>query len=157
MELTDKVLINNLCSWPLHFKRLNGMGDIRVPASAKNFALLDVSEVQMQIQMGNNMFIGNGGQQGDHARLYIVDDEQRKKLLGLDTSPSEDVTVVNAESVAALLAVRTKKEFNERLNTLVKTDAEKKMVVKLAKEAGGDDVAAWKMEAISSLADTAVL
>ena len=27
MELTDKVLINNLCSWPLHFKRLNGMGD----------------------------------------------------------------------------------------------------------------------------------
>lgn len=25
MELTDKVLINNLCSWPLHFKRLNGM------------------------------------------------------------------------------------------------------------------------------------
>lgn len=158
MELTDKVLINNLCNWPLHFKRLNGMGDIRVPANAKNFALLDVSEVQMQIQMGNNLFIGNGGeQQGDHARLYIVNDEQRRALLGLDTSPNEDVTVVNAESVTALLAIRTKKEFKERLEALVKTDAEKKMVVKLAKDAGGDEVAAWKMEAISALAETAAL
>ena len=158
MELTDKVLINNLCSWPLHFKRLNGMGDIRVPANAKNFALLDVSEVQMQIQIGNNLFIGSGeGQQGDHARLFIVDDEQRKALLGLDATPNEDVTVVNAESVAALLSIRTKKEFKEHLEALKKTDAEKKMIVKLAKDAGGDDVAAWKMEAISALAETATL
>lgn len=32
-----------------------------------------------------------------------------------------------------------------------------KMIVKLAKDAGGDDVAAWKMEAISALAETATL
>ena len=31
MELTDKVLIDNLCSWPLYFRRLNGVGDIRIP------------------------------------------------------------------------------------------------------------------------------
>ncbi|MCM1220762.1 MAG: hypothetical protein NC548_40355 [Lachnospiraceae bacterium] len=157
MELTDKVLIDNLCSWPLHFKRLNGIGDVRVPANAKNFALLDVSEVQMQIQIGNNLFVGRGDSQGDHARLYIVDDEQRKALLGLDDTPNEDVTVVNAESVAALLAIRTKKDFKEHLEALVKTDAEKKMIVKLAKDAGGDDVAAWKMEAISALAETVAL
>ena len=49
MELTDKVLINNLCDWALYFRRLNGVGDIRVPARVKNFAMLDVAEVQMQI------------------------------------------------------------------------------------------------------------
>ncbi len=158
MELTDKVLINNLCNWPLHFKRLNGMGDIRVPANAKNFAMLDVAEVQMQIQMGNHMFIGsNNTRQGDHARLFIVKDEQRKALLNLENSPTEDVTVVNAQSVAALLSIKSKNAFKERLEALVKTDAEKKMVMKLAKEAGGDDVAAWKMEAISAMADTAAL
>ena len=50
MELTDKVAINNLCGWALYFKRENGVGDIRIPANAKNFSQLDVAEVQMQIQ-----------------------------------------------------------------------------------------------------------
>ena len=50
MELTDKVLIDNLCSWPLYFRRLNGVGDIRIPAKVTGFAMLDVAEVQMQIQ-----------------------------------------------------------------------------------------------------------
>lgn len=52
MELTDKVAINNLCGWALYFKRENGVGDIRIPANAKNFSQLDVAEVQMQIQRG---------------------------------------------------------------------------------------------------------
>ena len=52
MELTDKVAINNLCSWALYFKRENGVGDIRIPANAKDFSQLDVAEVQMQIQRG---------------------------------------------------------------------------------------------------------
>ena len=38
MELTDKVAINNLCGWALYFKRENGVGDIRIPANAKNFS-----------------------------------------------------------------------------------------------------------------------
>lgn len=159
MQLTDKVLINNLCSWNIYFKRLNGVGDIRIPGGAKNFAALDVAEVQMQIQMGNNLFIGDGLERnGDHARLYIVDDEQRKELLGLTVGDSnEDVTVLNEDTVTELLSIRSKEKFNERLQALVKTDAEKKMIVDIANKVGGEDVAAWKMKAINELAETAAL
>ena len=155
MELTDKVLINNLCGWPLYFKRENGIGDIRIPANAKNFALLDVAEVQLQIQRGNPLFVGDSSSnRGDHARLQIVDDKQRKELLGYDETSGDDAIVLNDKSVKELLAIRTKDVFHKRLSELVSTPAEKKMIVQLAKEAGGDEVSAWKMEAINALADT---
>lgn len=155
MELTDKVLIDNLCDWPLYFKRLNGVGDIRVPAKVKGYAMLDVAEVQMQIQSGNKLFVGfDATRPGDHPRLYITNDAQRKALFGYEDSVDEDVVALNTKAVTELLAVRTKKDFNERLQALVKTDAEKKMIVQLAKEAGGDEVAAWKMDAITELAES---
>ena len=158
MELTDKVVIENLCDWPVYFKRINGVGDVKIPARVKNFSTLDVAEVQAQIQSGNNLFIGgNTERPGDHARLYIVNAEQRTALLGGDTPTDDDAVVLTVDTVKELLAVRTKKEFNERLAALVQTDAEKKMIAKVAKEAGGDDVAAWKMEAINQIAGTAVI
>lgn len=155
MELTDKVLIDNLCDWPLYFKRLNGMGDIRVPAKVKGYAMLDFAEVQMQVQSGNKLFVGfDASRPGDHARLYISNDEQRKALFGYEDAADGDVVALNGKSVAQLLAIRTKKEFNDRLQALVRTDAEKKMVVQLAKEAGGEEVVAWKMDAINQLAES---
>ena len=136
MELTDKVLIDNLCSWPLYFRRLNGVGDIRIPAKVTGFAMLDVAEVQMQIQSGN--------------------DAQRKALFGY-ADTTDDVLVLNADSVRELLAIRKKDEFNARLEALVTNDAEKKMIAQIAKENGGDDVAAWKMDAINKLAESVTL
>lgn len=158
MELTDKVLIDNLCDWALYFKRLNGLGDVRIPAKVKGYAMLDVAEVQMQIQSGNKLFLGDDSiRPGDHARLYITNSDQRKMLLGYEDEEVNEPTVLNADTITKLLAIKTKKEFNEQLQALVKTDAEKKMIVQLAKEAGGDDVAAWKMDAINTLAETATL
>ena len=94
MELTDKVLIDNLCSWPLYFRRLNGVGDIRIPAKVTGFAMLDVAEVQMQIQSGNRMFVGNDpSRPGDHARLFIQNDAQRKALFGY-ADTTDDVLVL---------------------------------------------------------------
>ena len=157
MELTDKVLINNLCDWPVYFKRLNGIGDIKVPAKVKNFAKLDVAEVQLQIQSGNVLFIGNDASKlGDHARLFIVDDEQRKELLGY-TDSDNDTVALTVDAVAKLLKIRSKDEFNTQLENLVKTTAEKKMIVQVAKEAGADEVASWKMEAINNIAGQAVV
>ena len=141
MELTDKVLIDNLCSWPLYFRRLNGVGDIRIPAKVT----------------GNRMFVGNDpSRPGDHARLFIQNDAQRKALFGY-ADTTDDVLVLNADSVRELLAIRKKDEFNARLEALVTNDAEKKMIAQIAKENGGDDVAAWKMDAINKLAESVTL
>lgn len=46
---------------------------------------------------------------------------------------------------------------NARLEALVTNDAEKKMIAQIAKENGGDDVAAWKMDAINKLAESVTL
>ena len=158
MQLTDKVLIDNLCSWNIYFKRLNGVGDICIPGGVKNFSMLDVAEVQLQIQMNNIMFVGDSSNpNGDHARLYIVDDEQRKALLGLDSDEGHDVIVLNEKTVSALLAIKSKEKFKEQLQALVKTDAEKRMVVDIANKVGGDEVANWKMKAIEEIAVTSAI
>ena len=138
MTANNNVLVNNLCSWPLSFWRKAGQGDIEIPANAKNYPLLSFEEVLAQIQTGNKMFTGTDGM-GNHARIQIVNDEQRKQLFGLESVETEDPTLLNLEAVKALLAIRTKAKFNEQLQAMVKTDAEKKMLVELAKQAGSDE------------------
>ena len=158
MAITEKVALNNLCSWPLYFKRANGVGDVRVPANAQKFSILDVDEVRMQIQLDNKLFTGSDPHHlGSHARLFIIDDAQRNELFGLTEEEAEEMLILDEESVKRLLSIKAKKDFAEQLQALVTTDAEKKMIIQLAKDVGGDDVAAWKMEAINSLADTSAV
>ena len=156
MTANNNVLVNNLCSWPLSFWRKAGQGDIEIPANAKNYPLLSFEEVLAQIQTGNKMFTGKDGM-GNHARIQIVNDEQRKHLFGLESVETEDPTLLNLEAVKALLAIRTKAKFNEQLQAMVKTDAEKKMLVELAKQAGSDEAEAWKVDALRELADTSTV
>lgn len=68
---TNNVLVNNLCSWPLSFRRMAGQGDIEIPGNARNFPLLSEEEVLAQIQTGNVMFTGTDNM-GSHARIQIV-------------------------------------------------------------------------------------
>ena len=156
MTANNNVLVNNLCSWPLSFWRKAGQGDIEIPANAKNYPLLSFEDVLAQIQTGNKMFTGTDGM-GNHARIQIVNDEQRKQLFGLESVETEDPTLLNLEAVKALLAIRTKAKFNEQLQAMVKTDAEKKMLVELAKQAGSDEAEAWKVDALRELADTSTV
>ena len=153
---TNNVLVNNLCAWPLYFKRATGQGDITIPANAKGFPLISSDEAVAQIQMGNVMFTGTDGM-GSHARIQIVNDEQRKQLFGIDGVDVDAPDLLNMDAVKALLAIRTKAKFHERLGQMVKTNAEKKMLVELAKKAGSDDAEAWKVDALRALADTAGL
>lgn len=153
---TNNVLVNNLCSWPLSFWRKAGQGDIEIPANARNYPLLPYDEVLAQIQTGNVMFVGIDGM-GGHARIQIVNEEQRKQLFGLDGVDVPDPSVLNVESVKALLAIKTKGKFHEQLESMVKTNAEKKMLVELAFEAGADEAESWKVDALRKLAETAGL
>lgn len=153
---TNNVLVNNLCSWPLNFRRLAGQGDIAIPANARSFPLLSEEEVLSQIQTGNIMFTGTDGM-GNHARIQIIDEAMRKKLFGLDGAEIEAPTLLNEESVKELLSVRSKAKFSERMAAMVKTDAEKRMLVELAFKAGANEVESWKVDALRELAKTANL
>ena len=156
MVTNNNVLVNNLCSWPLSFWRKAGQGDIEIPANAKNWPLLSFEEIQAQIQTGNRMFTGTDGM-GNHARIQIVDDTQRKQLFGLESVETNAPALLNLEEVSKLLAIRSKAKFHEQLQAMVKTDAEKKMLVELAKQAGSDEAETWKVDVLRKLADTAVI
>ena len=143
-----KISVDNLTSWDLYFKRIGGIGDIKVPANIKNYSVMTFEEVQMQIQMSNIMFAGTDGQ-GSHARLKIVDDKVRAMLFGVEEE--EKIDVLTLDAVKELLAIKAKAAFTKRLGELVNTDAEKRMIVELAKTAGAADVEAWKIEAIEKL------
>ena len=146
---TNNVLVNNLCSWPLGFRRLAGQGDIAIPGKARNFPLLSEEEVLAQIQTGNVMFTGN------HARIQIVDEAKRKELFGLGDAEVSTPILLNEESVKELLAIRSKAKFNEQMEAMVKTDAEKRMLVELAFSVGAEDAESWKVDALRKLAETA--
>ena len=156
MATNNNVLVNNLCAWPLSFWRKAGQGDIEIPANSRNYPLLSFEEVLAQIQTGNRMFTGTDGM-GNHARIQIVDDEQRKQLFGMESVETDAPTPLDLEAVKALLAIRTKAKFNEQLQAMVTTTAEKKMLVELAKQAGADDAESWKVDALRALADTAAV
>lgn len=151
---TNNVLVNNLCAWPLYFRRIAGTGEVEIPANAKKFPLLSFEEVQAQIQTGNVMFVGTD-KVGGHARIQIVDDAQRRELFGIDGTDVADPVVLDLESVKSLLAIRTKAKFHERLKEMVQTDAEKKMLVDLAYQAGAENCENWKVDALRELASTA--
>lgn len=156
MATNNNVLVNNLCAWPLSFWRKAGQGDIEIPANARNYPLLSFEEVLAQIQTGNRMFTGTDGM-GNHARIQIVDDEQRKQLFGLGDTETEAPVLLNLDTVKELLAIKSKGKFNDQLRAMVTTDAEKKMLVELAKQAGSDETEAWKVDALRALADTAAV
>lgn len=152
--MANNVLVNNLCSWPLNFRRIAGQGDIQIPGSAKNFPLLSFEEVMAQIQTGNVMFTGMDSM-GGHARIQIVDDAQRKELFGLADVETSAPALLDEKSVKELLAIRQKAKFSEKLAEMVKTDAEKRMLVELAFKAGAENAESWKVDALRQLADTA--
>lgn len=151
---TNNVLVNNLCSWSLNFRRMAGQGDIVIPANAQKFPLLSEEEVLAQIQNGNVMFTGTDGM-GNHARIQIIDETVRKKLFGMDGAEVEAPMLLSEESVKELLAIRGKAKFNERMEAMVQTDAEKRMLVELAFKAGAEDAESWKVDALRKLAATA--
>lgn len=100
------------------------------------------------------MFTGTDGM-GNHARIQIVDEAKRKELFGLDDAEVSAPILLNEESVKELLAIRSKAKFNEQLEAMVKTDAEKRMLVELAFNVGAEDAESWKVDVLRKLAETA--
>ena len=92
---------------------------------------------------------------GNHARIQIVDEAKRKELFGLGDAEVSTPILLNEESVKELLAIRSKAKFNEQLEAMVKTDAEKRMLVELAFSVGAEDAESWKVDALRKLAETA--
>lgn len=148
--MANNVLVNNLCSWPLYFNRAEGHGSFMIPANAKGFPLLSMDEIKTQIQMNNPLFVGTDGM-GSHARIQFVNDAERREAFGLGEEVKQEPIILNDASIKELLAIKTKTKFKEKLNQLVHTEAEKRMLVEIAFANGAENAESWKVDALREL------
>jgi hypothetical protein len=149
IKLTDRVSIDNLVDWDLGFISSEANRDITIPAKVKGFKQLTIAEVDGQVKLGNKFFCGIDGF-GSNAYVKINDDEVMAFVFGT-TAESSEISLLTLENVKKLLATKPKATFEKELNKLVVTEAEKKMIVSLATEAGIEDVEGYKKTLIEEV------
>lgn len=150
IKLTDRVSIDNLVNWDLGFVSSEANRDITIPAGVKGFKQLSVAEIDGQVKLGNGFFCGVDGF-GNNAYIKINDQKVKDFIFGTDSSETECEILLTLDNVKKLLATSPKASFEKELAKLVVTDAEKKMIIPLAKEAGIEDVEGYKKTSIEKL------
>ena len=149
IKLTDRVSIENLVNWNLDFVATESTRDITIPASVKGYKQLSVAEIDGQVKLGNRFFCGIDGF-GSNAYIKINDEKVMAFVFGT-SDESTDVILLTLENVKKLLTTSPRAAFEKELAKLVVTEAEKKMIVPLAKEAGIEEVEGYKKTAIEKL------
>lgn len=152
VNLNDRVALTNLRNWPLHFHGQESMRDITIPPSVKNWRRLTVAEVDAQAKSGNRFFCGTDGF-GANAAVQIMDENVRKYVFGIEEADAEQPVMLTLENVKDLIATSPKAAFMEKLNRLVVTDGDKRMIVPLAKKAGIENAESYKVTAIEKISE----
>lgn len=131
LNMDEKITIKNLCDYPLYFRRINGVGDVAMPA--KTSMRIDRGEVISQAQNNNVFFVGEDAL-GSHARIFI-DDKDTRVELGFETAEKPQV-VISDEKVKEAFATKSKTGFKKAIEELAHTYAEKVSLVKCVKKLG---------------------
>ena len=143
---TERVSIDNLCSWDIYFKSEETDKDICVKGGVKGNVKLTASEILAQVQADNIAFVGVDGM-GSHASIRITDPVVRAYVFGKDIDPVQ----LTEEAVRHLLNIEDRKQFRTELEKLVVTNAEKKQIVLTCEHIGIDNVESFKMNLIESI------
>ena len=123
LSFNDRVSIDNLCAWVVGFVSEENGRAIQIDPGVVNYKKLTLAEVDSQVKVGNIAFCGIDGF-GSHAAFRINDPLVRESVFGEDISPVQ----LTVDAVNDLLASKNKKEFYNKLSSLVVTDSEKKMI-----------------------------
>ena len=143
---SDRVPIDNLCDWDIHFRSLEANRDLYIAGGVKNYRQLTVAEIDSQVKTGNEAFCGIDGY-GLHAPIRIIDPVIREYVFGADTNPKQ----LTEDNVRELLKISDKKKFKDSLEDLVVTNSEKRMIVLVAERVGIEDVESFKIAAIEKM------
>ncbi|GIN23109.1 hypothetical protein [Siminovitchia fordii] len=130
LNLDQKVVIKNMCEWDLFFKRIESPGEVKIPK--KGVTRLSRGEIQAQVYANNTMLSGLDGQ-GSHAKLYIEDKDTRV-MLGFESEDGkQEQDIITPERIQKILAYKTQKTFENKIQEEIKLDSEKLLLVEEAK------------------------
>ena len=117
-NLEKKVTVRSIAEWTTGFQRIETNGDVTIPPNGT--VRLSRGEIISQVQNGNLLFTGIDGQ-GSHATLYIEDKPTRIEA-DFETETSLQ-NVINKERIDDLFAIRSIKDFESTLHSMVVTRA----------------------------------
>ncbi|MBS6715045.1 MAG: hypothetical protein KH231_06185 [Dialister sp.] len=120
LNLDQKVVVKNIANWIVGFARIDGMGDISIPANGT--VRLTRNEIISQVQNGNKLFTGTDGV-GSHSTLYVMDEPTRKEL-EFDTEETTQ-NVYTDDKMKSLFDIRTLSKFKNEFKKEIVTRAEK--------------------------------
>ena len=134
VDLEKKVTVRSIAEWTTGFQRIETNGDVTIPPNGT--VRLSRGEIISQVQNGNLLFTGIDGQ-GSHATLYIEDKPTRIEA-DFETETSSQ-NVINKERVDDLFAIKSIKDFESTLHSMVITRAEKHAIMGFIRKGNFND------------------
>ena len=133
-NLEKKVTVRSIAEWTTGFQRIETNGDVTIPPHGT--VRLSRGEIISQVQNGNLLFTGIDNQ-GSHATLYIEDKPTRIEA-DFETETSSQ-NVINKERVDDLFAIKSIKDFESTLHSMVVTRAEKYAIMGFIRKGNFND------------------
>lgn len=133
-NLEKKVTVRSIAEWTTGFQRIETNGDVTIPPNGT--VRLSRGEIISQVQNGNLLFTGIDNQ-GSHATLYIEDKPTRIEA-DFETETSSQ-NVINKERVNNLFAIKSIKDFESTLHSMVITRAEKHAIMGFIRKGNFND------------------
>jgi len=123
--------VRSLCSWDLHFA-IHGIQN--ADKVIKPFGTIDLlnREIKSCCDNNNAFFVGTG--KGDHARVYIEDDDMRI-FVGFDSEDGKrKQNILTEEKCLKLFEYKTQSTFEKNIQEEVITEAEKDFIIACARK-----------------------
>ncbi len=141
VELTKRVPVKNLCNWGI------GIGENGFDIYIKANQVYQMSGEQIQTLIYNNnvFFMGTGN--GDHAKLFIIDEDFRKYF------DLENQLILDEEKIKYICDLKTDSSFEANLVKYVVLNHEKDKFYNYVVKNGSGDWSAKRLKTVEKHLD----
>ena len=130
IDMNGKSKVKNLCDWQISWERINSAGDEFIKAN--NVAYINNAEIEVQVQNGNIFFIGTGN--GDHARVFIENQELREHLGFDNIEEKRTQLILNDEKCKEIIELKTLNTFKKHVIENAVTNQEKAKIINYSRK-----------------------
>ena len=130
LDMQKRSSIKNLCPWTVSFTLPISHGEQLIGANKKTS--INNEELVALIENGNPMFSGTGN--GNHARIY-VENEELRKYVGYDSEDGKETQfVLTDEECQKILDYKTLSTFKKHLEEDIVANHEKAKIIEYARK-----------------------
>lgn len=130
VDFDKRSFVKNLCSWAISFRLPNSKADAYLEPNQK--LAFNNGDLVTLIENGNVLFCGTGS--GNHARLYIENEDLRKYVGFESEDGKEKQFILDDNACQKILDYKTSKAFKEHINSEVIAKHEKNKIMEYARK-----------------------